>query len=150
MLVLDTVLRIRRKHAVGKGMEPIMRNLHLSRHVLRKAIRLLEADMGYRREDQPLPKLGPFQERLDASLEEDEARPQREKLRIARIHDLLLCEGFDGSYDAVRRYAARWRYARRRDEMKAPAFILLLFRPDEAYQFDWSHEDSRSRASRYA
>ena len=25
--------------------------------------------------------------------------------------------------------------------MDAPAFILLLFRPGEAYQFDWSHED---------
>ena len=25
--------------------------------------------------------------------------------------------------------------------MNAPAFIPLLFRPGEAYQFDWSHED---------
>src|SRR3546814_5059329 len=25
--------------------------------------------------------------------------------------------------------------------MDAPAFIPLLFRPGEAYQFDWSHED---------
>ena len=74
-------------------------------------------------------------------LEEDEARPRREKLRLTRIHDLLLREGFDGSYDAVRRYAARWRQARRRDVMNAPAFIPLLFRPGEAYQFDWSHED---------
>ena len=97
--------------------------------------------MGYRRAVQPLPKLGPFQARLDALLEEDEARPRREKLRLTRIHDLLLREGFDGSYDAVRRYAARWRQARRRDVMDAPAFIPLLFRPGEAYQFDWSHED---------
>ncbi len=88
--------------------------------------------MGYRREVQPLPKLGPFQARLDALLEEDEARPRREKLRLTRIHDLLLREGFDGSYDAVRRYAARWRRARRRDVMNAPAFIPLLFRPGEA------------------
>ena len=97
--------------------------------------------MAYRREVQPLPKLGPFQTRLDALLEEDEARPRREKLRLTRIHDLLLREGFNGSYDAVRRYAARWRQARRRDVMDAPAFIPLLFRPGEAYQFDWSHED---------
>lgn len=97
--------------------------------------------MGYRREVQPLPKIGPFQARLDALLEEDEARPRRDKLGITRIHDLLLRDGFDGSYDAVRRYAARWRQARRRDVMNAPAFIPLLFRPGEAYQFDWSHED---------
>ena len=141
MLVLETVLRIRREHAAGKAIKAIMRDLHLSRKVVRKAIRSPEADMGYRREVQPLPKLGPFQARLNALLDEDEARPRREKLRITRIHDLLLREGFDGSYDAVRRYAARWRQARRRDVMNAPAFIPLLFRPGEAYQFDWSHED---------
>jgi transposase len=33
------------------------------------------------------------------------------------------------------------RQAQRRDVMNAPAFIPLLFRPGEAYQFDWSHED---------
>ena len=141
MLVLETVLRIRREHASGKAIKAIARDLHLSRKVVRKAIRAPEADMGYRREVQPLPKLGPFQARLDALLEEDEARPRREKLRLTRIHDLLLREGFDGSYDAVRRYASRWRQARRRDVMDAPAFIPLLFRPGEAYQFDWSHED---------
>src|SRR3546814_6940510 len=56
--------------------------------------------MAYRREVQPLPKLGPFQGQLDTLLEEDEARPRREKLRLTRIHDLLVREGFDGSYDA--------------------------------------------------
>ncbi|KKI22572.1 hypothetical protein XM50_00510 [Sphingomonas sp. Ag1] len=136
MLVLETVLRIRREHASGKAIKAIARDLHLSRKVVRKAIQAPEADMGYRREVQPLPKLGPFQARLNALLEEDEARPRREKLRITRIHDLLLREGFDGSYDAVRRYATRWRQARRRDVMNAPAFIPLLFRPGEAYQFD--------------
>ena len=61
---------------------------------------------------------------------------------MTRIHDLLVREGFDGSYDAVRRYAARWRAARRKDAGEgAPAFIPMPFQPGEAYQFDWSHED---------
>jgi transposase len=141
MLVLETVLRIRREYASGKAIKAIMRDLRLSRGVVRRAIRAPDADTKYRREVQPLPKLGPFQIKLDALLEEDEARPRREKLRITRIHDLLLREGFEGSYDAVRRYATRWRQERRRDVLDAPAFIPLLFRPGEAYQFDWSHED---------
>ena len=141
MLVLETVLRIRREHASGKAIKAIMRDLHLSRGVVRRAIRAPEADTKYPQEVQPLPKLGPFQMRPDALLEEDEARLRREKLRITRVHDLLLREGFDGSYDAVHRYATRWRQARRRDGMDAQAFIPLLFRPGEAYQFDWSHED---------
>ena len=61
---------------------------------------------------------------------------------MTRIHDLLQREGFEGSYDAVRRYARRWSEARRKDAGDgAPAFIPLLFQPGEAYQFDWSHED---------
>lgn len=59
--------------------------------------------MTHRREVQPLSKLGPFQARLDALLEDNEARPRREKLRLTRIHDLLLREGLDGSYGAVPR-----------------------------------------------
>jgi len=141
MLVLETVLKIRREHAAGKAIKAIARDLNLSRKVVRKAIRAPEADFSYRRAVQPLPRIGPFQERLDMLLEEDEVRPRREKLRITRIHDLLLREGFEGSYDAVRRYAARWRQERRRNAVDAPAFIPLMFRPGEAYQFDWSHED---------
>ena len=61
---------------------------------------------------------------------------------MTRIHDLLQREGFEGSYDAVRRYASRWTATRRKDAGDgAPAFIPLLFQPGEAYQFDWSHED---------
>src|SRR3546814_18201037 len=65
MLVLETVLRIRREHASGKAIKAIARDLHLSRKVVRKAIRAPDADMAYRREVQPLPKLGPFQGQLD-------------------------------------------------------------------------------------
>lgn len=141
MLVLETVLRIRREHAAGKAIKAIARDLHLSRKVVRRAIRAAELDARYRRSVQPLPVLGPFQARLDTLLEEDERRPRREKLRMSRIHDLLVREGFSGSYDAVRRYASRWRLARRHNAVDAPAFIPLVFQPGEAYQFDWSHED---------
>lgn len=108
----------------------------------RKAIRAPEGAFDYHRTVQPLPRLGPFQERLDTLLTENEARHRRDRLRMTRIHDLLCREGFEGSYDAVRRYARRWAEARRKDAGDgAPAFIPLLFQPGEAYQFDWSHED---------
>lgn len=61
---------------------------------------------------------------------------------MTRIHDLLLREGFEGSYDAVRPYAARWTTERRKDAGDgAGAFIPMMFKPGEACQFDWSHED---------
>ena len=142
MLILETVVRVRREHADGKSIKAIARDLRLSRKVVRKAIRAPEAGFTYQRSVQPLPRIGPFQERLDALLTENEARPRRDRLRMTRIHDLLLREGFEGSYDAVRRYVGRWLIERRKDAGDgAAAFIPLMFRPGEAYQFDWSHED---------
>jgi hypothetical protein len=46
--------------------------------------------------------------------------------------------GYDGGYDAVRRYARRW--AKERGQSTAAAYVPLSFAPGEAYQFDWSHE----------
>jgi len=142
MLVLETVLRIRREHAGGKPIKAIARDLRLSRKVVRKAIRSPESTFDYQRSVQPLPRLGPFQAQLDALLVQNEALPRRDRLRMTRIHDLLQREGFEGSYDAVRRYARRWAETERKaPSSSVPAFIPLMFKPGEAYQFDWSHED---------
>jgi transposase len=46
--------------------------------------------------------------------------------------------GYDGGYDAVRRYARRWSKAH--SSAMASAYVPLTFAPGEAYQFDWSHE----------
>ena len=65
MLVVETVVRIRREHAGGKPIKAIARDLRLSRKVVRKAILAPEGAFGYRRSVQPLPRIGPFQERLE-------------------------------------------------------------------------------------
>ena len=129
MLVLETVVRIRREHADGKSIKAIARDLRLSRKVVRKAIRTPAACFAYERTVQPLPRIGPFQERLETLLAENDARPRRERLRMTRIHDLLRREGFDGSYDAVRRYAARWLKERRKGAADAAAAFIPLLLP---------------------
>jgi transposase len=142
MLVVETVVRIRREHAAGKPIKAISRDLNLSRKVVRKAIRSPEGAFTYKRDVQPLPKIGPFKDRLDVLLADNEARPRRDRLRLTRIWDLLVREGYDGSYAAVRRYSIRWMSERRKGVADpALAFVPLTFRPGEAYQFDWSHED---------
>ena len=125
MLVVETVVRIRREHAAGKPIKAIARDLRLSRKVVRKAVRSPEGAFTYRRKVQPLPRIGPFKPRLDVLLAENEARSRWDRLRMTRIHDLLVREGFDGSYDSVRRYAARWRVARRAPT--APIACALRF-----------------------
>ena len=89
-------MRIRREHADGKSIKAIARDLRLSRKVVRNAIRALEVEFTYRRAVQPLPRIGPFEERLDALLAENEARPRRERVRMTRLHDQLLREGSRG------------------------------------------------------
>ncbi len=95
MLVVETVVRIRREHAAGKAIKAIARDLRLSRKVVRKAIRGEEGAFSYQRATQPFPKLGPARERLDRLLAENEARPRRERLKVTRIWDLLVREGYD-------------------------------------------------------
>src|SRR5580700_2516155 len=63
---------------------------------------------------------------------------QHEQLTLIRIFEELRAVGYEGSYDAVRRYAKRWRAER--GAAMAEAFVPLSFAPGEAYQFDWSHE----------
>jgi transposase len=59
MLIVETVVRIRREHADGKSIKAIARDLRLSRKVVRKAIRAPEAGFAYQRSVQPLPRIGP-------------------------------------------------------------------------------------------
>lgn len=47
MLVLETVLKIRREFASGKALKAIARDLRLSRKVVRKAIREPDAEFAY-------------------------------------------------------------------------------------------------------
>ncbi len=68
----------------------------------------------------------------------NEGKPARERLTLIRAYEELRELGFEGSYDAVRRYAKKWRVAR--GAALAEAYVLLSFAPGEAYQFDWSHE----------
>jgi transposase len=75
---------------------------------------------------------------LDELLAANAAKPGREQLTLIRLFEELRDRGYDGGYDAVRRYARRW--SKQRGQSLAAAFVPLSFAPGEAYQFDWSHE----------
>ena len=139
MLVVETIAKIRRLHFVeGRAIKAICRELGLSRKVVRKVLRSGATEFRYERARQPLPKLGPWQAELDRLLEENAARPSRERLTLVRVFEALRGLGYAGGYDAVRRHARAWE--RSRAPAPASAFVPLSFAPGEAYQFDWSHE----------
>ena len=139
MLIVETIARIRRAHFVqGKPIKAICRELKISRKVVRKVLRSGETAFEYERTVQPMPKIGPYKDELDRILAGNETKAARERLTLIRVFEELRGLGYDGGYDAVRRYAHGWR--RDRVSSSAAAFVPLSFAPGEAYQFDWSHD----------
>src|SRR5205085_8663016 len=139
MLIVETIAKIRRAYFVqGKAIKAICRELRVSRKVVRKVLRSEATEFRYEREEQPLPRIGPWQDSLDRLLVSNEAKPSRERLTLIRVFEELRRLGYAGGYDAVRRYARGWQ--RDRATTAVDAFVPLSFAPGEAYQFDWSHE----------
>ncbi len=139
MLVLETIAKIRRAYFVqGKPLKQISRELKVSRNTVRKVVRSGATEFSYDRSTQPRPKIDPWRSELDEMLGENARRPRRARLSLVRIYEELRERGYDGGYDAVRRYASGWSQATR--EASASAYVPLSFAPGEAYQFDWSHE----------
>jgi transposase len=139
MLVVETIGRIRREHLVkGKSIKKIARDLKISRNTVRKILRSGETSFSYEREVQPRPRLGRWKADLDRLLTANAGTSARERLTLIRLFEELRALGYEGGYDAVRRYARTW--SREPASQTATAFVPLSFAPGEAYQFDWSHE----------
>src|SRR5246127_1158773 len=139
MVTVETIGRIRREHFIkGKTTKEIARDLKVSRNTVRRVLRSGETSFEYERNVQPRPKLCRWTGELEALLAGNAAKPAREQLTLIRIFEEIRERGYDGGYDAVRRYARRW--AKQHGQATAAAYVPLSFAPGEAYQFDWSHE----------
>src|SRR5580693_86988 len=139
MLIVETIGRIRRAHLwSGKSIKKIARDLKISRNTVRRILRSGETSFSYEREIQPRPKLGRWKAEIDRMLTKNAEASGRERLTLIRLFEELRALGYEGGYDAVRRYAKTW--SREHASQTASAYVPLSFAPGEAYQFDWSHE----------
>src|SRR3984893_5311633 len=139
MLIVETIGRIRRAHLwSGKSIRQIARDLKISRNTVRRIVRSGETSFSYEREIQPRPKLGRWKGEIDRMLTKNAEASARERLTLIRLFEELRGLGYEGGYDAVRRYAKTW--TREHASQTASAYVPLSFAPGEAYQFDWSHE----------
>jgi len=139
MLIVETIAKIRRAYFVQKrSIKAICRELGVSRKVVRKVLRSDATEFKYERGSQPAPKIGPWRHQLDALLLANDSKVARERLTLIRVFEELRALGYDGSYDAVRRYTKAWQ--KDRGAVTSEAYVPLTFAPGEAYQFDWSHE----------
>ena len=124
---METIARIRRDHLVkGVPIKKLARDLRVSKNTIRKVVRGDATAHTYERTIQPLPKLGPWVEELERQLEANEKKPRRDRPSLLRIHEDLAAQGYEGGYDAVRRYAKAWR-RRRRLLSPSQAYVPLSF-----------------------
>src|SRR3954454_12423572 len=128
MLIVETIAKIRRAFfGQGRSIKAICRELRVSRKVVRKVIRSKATEFRYEREAQPLPKVGPWRDKLDQLLLANEGKASRERLTLIRLFEELRGCGYDGGYDAVRRYARQW--SKERGQATAAAYVPLSFAP---------------------
>ena len=139
MLNVETIRKVRQAHfRDGKGIREITRDFNLSRNTVRSIIRSGITDQKYERSEQPYPKLGSFIERLSELLKEDTGKPVRHRRSAQILFEQLQREGYEGGYDAVRRYVGTWKKAEGTALVKA--YVPLEYDPGDAFQFDWSYE----------
>src|ERR1700704_6997588 len=85
MLIVETIAKIRRAYFVQrKPIKAICRELRVSRKVVRKVLRSEATEFRYERGEQPLPRIGPWQEALDQLLASNESKQRRERLTLTR------------------------------------------------------------------
>lgn len=136
---METIRKIRQAHfRDGKKIREIARELNLSRNTVRNIIRSGITDQKYARSAQPHPKLGSFIDLLTELLNEDSGKPVRHRRSAQLLFEQLQREGYEGGYDAVRRYVGNLKRAS--GTTLGKAYIPLEYEPGDAFQFDWSYE----------
>src|SRR5215831_16027267 len=99
MLIVETIAKVRRAYFIHKKpikihkkpIKAICREFCLSRRVVRKVIRSEATEFHYERRRQPLPRIDPWREQLDALWLANEETPARERLTLMRF--LKSCAG---------------------------------------------------------
>lgn len=139
MLNVETIKKVRLAYfRDGEAIREITRKFNLARNTVKNIIRSCVTDQKYERSEQPYPKLGSFIGRLTELLKEDTGKPVRHRRSAQILFEQLQREGYEGGYDAVRRYVGTWK--REDGTALVKAFVPLEYDPGDAFQFDWSYE----------
>ena len=86
----------------------------------------------------PYPVLGPHMDQLKDILQKEAQLPAHKRQTSKKIYGLLQNEGYEGGYDAVRRYISNWK--KQQGTGMKNAYIPQQFEKGEAFQFDWNHD----------
>ena len=139
MICMGTIAKVRRwVKADGLLIKEVVRRTGLSRNTVRKYLRdehveppsRMSAPCGSRR-------LVDHEVHLKGMYEGDLAKPSCERGSMQGLYEALVCEGYTGSYETVRRYIIRLKSS---NAGVNQGYIPLEFDAGDALQFDWSHD----------
>lgn len=134
MIKVDKIEQIRRAyHLEHKSMRQIARELHCSRHTIKKALASAAEGKYTLKEPRPAPVLGPYKARIKELLEQNDHLPGKHRLTGHRISQLVRAEGYRGSESSMLHYLWQLRRAKR----QAKVYLPLEFEPGQDAQVDW-------------
>ena len=137
MLGMETIRKVRLELAKGESIHSVAKKYRMSRNTVRKIVRTGQTEFIYSTRETQRPALGSHVQRLKEILEEEVKLPSKGRRTGKKIYEQLQREGYEGGYDAVRRYIKVWKEEHR---SKKDAYVPLVFGKAEAFQFDWSEE----------
>lgn len=119
----------------------ISRRTGLSRNTIRRYLRAGIVEPKFKAALRPS-KLDPYAEKLSGWLLAEQRKPRKERRTAKQMHADLVQLGFDGSYERVSAFVRAWRTDRVRAQNTTDrgTFVPLVFKPGEAFQFDWSED----------
>lgn len=119
----------------------ISRRTGLSRNTIRRYLRAGIVEPKFKAALRPS-KLDPYAEKLSGWLLAEQRKPRKERRTAKQMHADLVQLGFDGSYERVSAFVRAWRTDRMRAQNTTDrgTFVPLVFKPGEAFQFDWSED----------
>ena len=119
----------------------ISRRTGLSRNTIRRYLHAGIVEPKFKAPSRPS-KLDPYAEKLSGWLLAEQRKSRKERRTAKQMHADLVQLGFDGSYERVSAFVRAWKSDRQRAQNTTDrgTFVPLVFKPGEAFQFDWSED----------
>jgi transposase len=119
----------------------ISRRTGLSRNTVRKYLRCGTVEPKFRIPGRPS-KLTPFADKLSHWLRTDARKSRKYKRTAKQMRAELVILGYEGAYGRVAAFVRDWKADRLREQQISGrgTYVLLVFQPGEAFQFNWSED----------